>query len=156
LEPTKTFLAEIQVAWKRRRRILRRPAQEQRQAAPREEYRHHDRGELHDPEGFGARLVQPFDVRPPEIYRDEGGKEDRELFRRNPEGEMQKLADFIDETPEIWPGADAADRPCQDVIEQERRDGQASHKRTHRIAYDDVNAAANEHAAALHVDGTHS
>ena len=68
---------------------------------------------------------------------------------------MKKFAGFVDESSEILAGAHAADRSCQDVIEQECGYGKARNERPHGVSNDNVDAATYKHAAAFHVDRPH-
>ena len=117
LEPAQSFIAEFQMGRCRRGWDLRGTTDCERQTAPNKKDHHHDRGDLHDAQSFGARLMQTFDVVPPEIQRHQDRKENSELIRRYAELQVQQLARLVRQTPEVLAGANAADGPCQDVVE---------------------------------------
>ena len=55
----------------------------------------------------------------------------------------------------VLPGRHGADRPGEDVIEQQGRDREPGEPAAHRLLDDPVDAAAHEHGAALDVDAAH-
>ena len=69
--------------------------------------------------------------------------------------QMSQFADFVEQAGQILAGADHADGAGEDVVEDQRRDGEPRDERAHGVAHDDVHAAAHEHAAAFHVDRAH-
>src|SRR2546423_1447023 len=54
---------------------------------------------------------------------------------------------------QILPSADDADWTSQDIVENESGDREPRRKWTHAVTNHNINAAANEHPAALHVHG---
>src|SRR5205814_6937002 len=81
-------------------------------------------------------------------------KHHRALIRIDADIRTKESGNFVEEPAQILSRADAADRAGEDVVKDQRRNREAGHEMTHRVADDDINAAANEHAAAFHVDRT--
>src|SRR5262245_36421176 len=98
--------------------------------------------------------MEALQVVPPEIKCHCHREKDRELIRHKVELQMKKLARFVSQTTEILAGADAADRARQYIVEHQRGNGKPRNERPHSVADHYVYAAAYEHAAAFHVDGT--
>src|SRR5215472_18949601 len=69
---------------------------------------------------------------------------------------MQQSGNLIKQTSKVLTCADSADRTGENVVEYQRGYRQSGHEMPHRITDDDIDAAANEHAAALQVHGTYS
>ena len=132
-----------------------RPAHIQRVPAPREHHHDHDRRDIHDAQSFLARLVNAFDVLPPEINRDERRKDrSSHIYGQNHSG-VRVMQKFVQETNQIQPRGDAADGPSQDVVKHQSGDGNFGQRAAHRLFDDAVHTAAHKHAAALDVDGAH-
>src|SRR5258708_19382901 len=68
---------------------------------------------------------------------------------------MHHLADFVEQSADILPRAHHADGSRQNVIEYQRRNGDLGQNGPHAVANHDVNAAAYEHRAALHVNAAY-
>ena len=66
-----------------------------------------------------------------------------------------EIEEVVEQADDVLPGRDAADRAGQDVVEQERRDRELGQAAPHRLLDDPVDAAADEHGAALDVDAPH-
>src|SRR5262249_27155437 len=67
-------------------------------------------------------------------------------------GLQQDVGKVDDQADDVLPGGDAGDGAGEDVVEHERRDGQLGREAAHGLADDAVDAAADEHGAALDVD----
>ena len=55
-----------------------------------------------------------------------------------------------------WPGRNGADRPGEDVVEHQGRDGELGEEAAHRLLDHAVDAAADEERAAFDVDHAHA
>src|SRR6185437_5762477 len=60
-----------------------------------------------------------------------------------------------EQAAQVLAGADHADGPGENIIENQRGHRDAGEEGPHAVAHHDVHAAADEHAAALHVDAAH-
>src|SRR5581483_3915830 len=98
--------------------------------------------------------MHALDVQPPEINRDENGETGGEPVRSDLELQMKKAADLVGKARQILTGADHADWPGENVVEQERRDRDPSEELAHGVAHDDVNATTHEHGGALQIHRT--
>src|SRR5262249_56497502 len=96
--------------------------------------------------------MDTLDIRPPEIQRRNNAKGRRELERRNRAAGVRHLRYFIDDAGQILARADDADRPGEDVVENESRYRKPRQEWSHGIAHDDVDTAADVHAAAFQID----
>ena len=67
---------------------------------------------------------------------------------------MRNFGDFIQQMTEVLSGADAADGSGKYVIEYQSGNGKTGHERAHGVPHHYIDAAAHEHAAAFHVNGT--
>ena len=156
LNQPEAFVAELQIAQARERRNLRGPARARVS-------RHHIRNITTMTVVICMMRRAPWcwireclDVVPPEIRRHEQSRKTRRTrFGGHVDAGVQQFADLIHQPAEILAGADAADRSGQDVIEDQRGNGESGQERPHGIADHDIHAAAHEHAAAFHVNGAH-
>src|SRR5580765_593597 len=147
-------MIELEIRGKRRRRNLRGSSFEKVQTAPDEKHHNHHGCDLHDPQRLRARFVDTLDIRPPEIQRRNHTERRRELEWRNRTAGVHHLRYFVDHTSQILAGADDADRSRENVIENQSRYRKTRQEWSHGVAYDDINAAADIHAAAFQIDGT--
>ena len=127
----------------------------QRVAAPRNHDHDHHRGDVHDAQGLLARLVNALDVLPPEINGDQRGKNrGGEVHGQHQRG-VHVIQQLVQEADQIQTRRHAADRPGQNVVKHQRRDGDLRQRAAHRFLHHAVHAAAHEHAAALDVHRAH-
>ena len=124
--------------------------------APTDQQHHHDGGELHDAQRFVARLGNALDVLPPEIDGDENGEKCSRGTVVQDERDMRVGQQFIDHAGEILARGDAADGPCENVIEHQRRNRELREGAAEGFLNHAVNAATHEHAAALDVNRAHA
>ena len=123
--------------------------------APHDQDDHHDGGDPHDEHRLFAALVDALQVLPPEVQHDQDGASGGEVVLVKANGVAEVAAQFFDESGEVLASGDGADRPCQHVIEQQRRDRELGQRGAHGLFHHAVHAAAHEHAAALDVHGAH-
>ncbi len=136
----------------RRWRHVHVTAYQHRERTPDQQDPHHDRRDLHDAQRLAARLMNALDVLPPEVRRDQHTESGSEKIHGQLMFHVSHFAELIQQGSQVLPRADDADRTCEDVVKDERRNRQPRHERPHGVAHDDIHAAADEHAAAFHVD----
>ena len=122
-----------------------------RNRAPHQQDRDHDRGDLHDAKGSGTGLVHTLHVLPPEEERYQDADTSGEVIYIKV---VFRLKDFIEECAKILAGADNTDRSREDVVEDQRGHGQLRHGRIHAVADDHIHATAHVHAATFEVHAT--
>ena len=92
----------------------------ERVCAPSNHDHHHDRGDVHDAERLLTGLGDALDVLPPEVHRDEDREEGRRRIHGKDDGGVRVAEQFVQQTGQIETRRYAADRTCQDVVENER------------------------------------
>ena len=120
--------------------------------APSDKDDDHDGGNLHDPHGFLAGLVDAFDVVPPEIDGAEDGETGGAQIGTDVKAEVNEVGGLVEKADDVLPGRDAADGAGQDVVEHEGRNAELGERAAHGLFDDAVNAATDEHAATFDVD----
>ena len=75
--------------------------------------------------------------------------------RRDRERDAVMAQDLVGQADDVLSGRDAADRTGQDVVKQKGRDRHLGERAAHRLFHDPIDAAADEHRAALDVDAPH-
>src|ERR1039457_3989846 len=124
--------------------------------APDDEDDHHGAGDLHDPQSLLAGFMHADNVLAPEVEGNPGGEDGGEIRRVNVQsGQVQVLAEVIDEAAEVEARADGTDGAGEHVIEHRSGHGELGERPAHSLVDHAVDAAAHEHGAALDVDGAH-
>src|SRR5689334_13689664 len=98
---------------------------QQGDGTPDQEGDHHDSGDLHNAQRLAARLVDTLDVAAPEVDRDHGPEDGRKHIGGNMLAVVDQVGKFVEQAAEILAGADHADGPGEDVIEDQGGDGEA-------------------------------
>src|SRR5438270_4159469 len=88
VQPAKESSVEMDMGWNRRG-WYGETGVSQRDHTPSDQDDHHDRRDAHDPQRFGAGLVDALNVFPPEINGHEDGKTRGKRIVRNVDGMMQ-------------------------------------------------------------------
>src|ERR1022692_4340931 len=92
---------------------------------PDDEDNHHSAGNLHDPQSLLAGFMHADDVLAPEVEGDDGGEDGGEIRRVNVQsGQVQVLAEVVDEAAEVEARTDGTDGAGEHVIEHEGGDGE--------------------------------
>ncbi len=171
LEPTAAgFLAVVETStgkdgMERRNRDLRVMQVQSKRAPADDDYPHHG-GQLHDAEGFIAGFVDALDIGAPEVRGDSDGDEHGQpgdfagvggIVENDGMGAVlgEPEHDFTEQTQDILPGSDGADRACEHVIEHQCADRQLGEVSTDGAFDDLVHTAAGEHRAAFDIYRTH-
>ena len=142
---------------------------EQGEGRPAEQDHHHDGGDLHDAESFLAGLLDALGVFPPVIdgdgqREDHGRPVDVELRRaieevvngaRNPAMDVGGDKRFVDQADDVLARGHAGNRAGEDVIKHQGGDAEFGEGSAECFFDDSIDAAADEHRAAFHVDGAH-
>ncbi len=161
------FVAVVDVGKGRERRQVAADLQQGEQR-PAEQHHHHHGRDLHDPERLFAGFLDALDVLPPEVEGDGHGEQDRggvdADLRRAVEHVMNGGGDpaagvgdgdgVVDQAGDVLSRGNAGDRPGQYVVEHQRRDTELGEGAAESFFDDTIDAAAHEHRAAFHVDGT--
>ena len=131
------------------------PRDVNRQPAPSDhDHGHHGR-DLHDPHRLAAGLLDAENILAPEIDGDRDREKGGGEIRRQYNGRMRQLEQFVDQTDHVLSRRHAADRSGQDVVEHQGRHRDFRQRRAHRFFDDAIDAAAREHRARFHVHGAH-
>ncbi len=142
---------------------------QQGEGGPGEQHHDHDCRDLHDPQGFLARFLNSLGVLPPEIERHQHGEDDGRPIdvhvrravehevhgTRNPAVGVGGGEGVIDQPGDVLAGGNARDGAGQDVVEHQGGDADLGQGSAQSFLDHAVDAAADEHGAALHVDGSH-
>ena len=152
IQPSQRLAREMEIARHGRRRKLT-PARHPGQRAPCDEHDNHHRGNRHDSKSVRAGLVKASDVPPPEIRRDREGDERSRRVVGHLSGEPEPRQEIVHQTGDVLPRRHAADGSGEDVIEQQRGDGELGQRSSHRLLDHTIDAATDEHGRALDIDG---
>ena len=78
------------------------------------------------------------------------------VFSESDDAHMKVGEQLVEKAGQILPRGNAADRPGQNVVEHQRRDGKFRQRPAQRFLDHAVHAAAHEHAAAFDVHRAHA
>ena len=131
------------------------PGPRQRKQAPANHDHDHHGGDLHDPEGLLAGLVNSLDVLPPEIHRDHHAECSGKCVHRDMNRVAKPRAQVLHEAGHVLSGGNGADGAGKNVVEQQRGDGELGQGPAHGFFHHAVDAAAYEHAAGFNIDSAH-
>ena len=137
--------------------------------SPGQQDHHHDGGDLHHFQGLVARLFDAFQVLPPVVHGDDGGKGGRGEVHRQLRRRMMPAQhgsrqpamrggyrhQLVQQAGNVLPGGNARDGPGQDVVEHQRGNAQLGEGAAQSLFHHAIHAAAGEHRAALHIHGAH-
>ncbi len=168
MEEAERFLCEMEVSWSGQRHMLVSDLEEG-EGRPAQQGYNHDGCDLHDPERFFAGLVDTLDIFPPVVNGDGEGEEDGSPVNvelgsavenvvngaRDPAMSVSGDHDLVDEANDVLAGGHTGDRAGQDVIKHQCGDTEFCEGASKRLFDDFIDAAADEHGAALDVDGAH-
>ena len=107
---------------------------------------------------FSLDSVNPLGVLPPEIHRNEDRETDRHSIdpgRRKWSGQPEIHQKITDQTREILPCGDSADRSSQNVVEHQSGNAEFRQAAAEGLLNGPVHPAADEHAATLNVNRSH-
>src|SRR5579875_2488646 len=155
LQPSARFIGQNDISRQRRWRELIFALEEHGQRTPDKEGHNHNGCDLHNPQGSRTRFFDSFDIAPPEIDSDDDAEKSGETVCIEMDAAMRKREYIVQKAHQILSGTDATDRSGQYVVEYQGRNREARDKRAHAVADHDIHAAANEHAAAFRINGTH-
>ena len=118
VQPAERILIQADIVSRRKGRQVQ-AAQPDGVAAPAEQDHHHHGGDSHDLQGLVARFRDALDVLPPEIEGDADGEHGCSGVHTPDERQMRQREQIVQQAHQILPRGDNADRPGQNVIEQQ-------------------------------------
>ena len=168
LQKAQGFLAELQAVGSGQRHGLV-ALLHQGKGRPAQQDDHHHRGDLHYPQRLLAGFLNALGVLPPEVYGHDQGKYDRgpvdvEVRRpvkhvvhgpRDPAVGLGRGEGVVDQSGDVLSRRNARNRAGQDVIKHQSGNADLGQGPAQRLFDHAVNAAADEHGAALHVNRPH-
>ena len=122
LQPPERIAGEMQVPRRGGGRKRSAAADQKRQPAPGDHEDDHHGHHLHDAQRVIARFVHSLCVPPPEIAGDQDGHQRRRRIDRQAHPAAEPVQQIVDKADDVLACRHAADRPGQDVIEEQGRD----------------------------------